>query len=69
MKGVWLARSRLILDLLEHLPHVGEAKFPGVVLPEYMKLATGDLIPFDTVLFGVERAHVRDKPACQVKAR
>jgi hypothetical protein len=46
MKGVWLARSRLILDLLEHLPHVGEAKFPGVVLPEYMKLATGDLIPF-----------------------
>src|SRR5271163_2605427 len=41
--------SRQILQFLEHLLHVGKPKLAGIVLPQRMELARGDLIPLDAV--------------------
>jgi hypothetical protein len=36
-----------MLHLHEHLFHIGEAKLAGMVLPERVQLARGDLIALD----------------------
>jgi len=54
----------MIPHLLEHLLHVGEAKLAGVMLLQRVQLARGDLVALDSILLGMEGAHVVDKAAC-----